>query len=1038
LGTQKAVVVQAALNANTNPNLAIEWFVNDTKSNQTGRVFEYNPATAGTFVIQAKVGNVLSNRITATVGTASSAAESKFLDADTIEIKATGGAVITVANNEVLDSSIYDLKKGVYVINLKTALKQGDVATVTLTREGNQVSTQLVTFDTRKLEVAAVSGTGVKDNKDNTYDIFRPHALNAGAASTVSNQYIVTFKSTDISGTSVGYKIEQVSVPTGATPILTNEGLAAVAGTDGGARSITFALTKDSIPGAYVYRYTLGVKSVQFTVNVKVPVREITNDKFELLDLSTVTPDWDVTNFNLFFKANGAAFSGNAAASGAVGVVANADGSFDITKNYLKGATEYKEIGFSFDGQFFDVPANLVAQTGVSPNQVSLSVLAPDGTANVRVQAAVTANTIPAVVSFRDSFSNFNVPFRFDNDTVVGKYTFTLSVRQLGEVILTKDVVVNVKAPVADIKLGTIEQRTTDTAPATTTEADATTYWFNTYSNQINIAQDTVSWSNAQQRQIAVVTAAPSGASNDPIGTMVFLKDTSANLGSLFIKKDAGFWTGGTTAMVTVTSVPQAIFAPGSATNEVIYKFEKVKDNDFKIQRPVAGADTQVLIIPFTLENYESPAKPAALAADAFSGLTDTLRKELLTYKRTYVGPMTLPSAFNLDSKAAVELGVANATATVNNLATTPVAFTRFGTASALSSVSLGNQFVFEVNSLTSAGSYKFTIQIGELTEVVNILVEEPVAQVDFKVVTNATNTVDATHKFTLGADGKYYGTLGWAGANGSGGAIFADLSLLMRNMFPGTTNVAYSVTRVTPKTSDTFANVLAYSATAADAGITLSAGRNGHLQAPALLVLITGDAIGASALGTNTTRSTSITAPQSLSRLDITEAGNYKLTVTVAGVTKVIDLVVNKYPTLTIKSSDAQLVDGAYVVKASADAIKVKLSLEGSNLPSGSLFYKVFNVETGFYNAVFASRASIIAGALSFDLAKTATQEKSLAFTGGLLDLELTIAAGTGTNNTKVYQVIGIYSRSVKDANDFTYTLVGHLDVTLGEVILS
>jgi hypothetical protein len=399
---------------------------------------------------------------------------------------------------------------------------------------------------------------------------------------------------------------------------------------------------------------------------------------------------------------------------------------------------------------------------------------------------------------------------------------------------------------------------------------------------------------------------------------------------------------------------------------------------------------------------------------------------------------MTLPSAFNLDSKAAVELGVANDTATVNNLATTPVAFTRFGTASALSTVSLGNQFVFEVNSLTSAGNYKFTIQIGDLTEEVNILVEEPVAQVDFKVVTNATNTVDASHKFTLGADGKYYGTLGWAGADGSGGAIFADLSLLMRNMFPGTTNVAYSVTRVTPKTSDTFANVLAYSATAADAGITLSAGRNGHLQAPALLVLITGDAIGGGGLGTNTLRSTSITAPQSLSRLDISEAGNYKLGVTVAGVTKEIELVVNKYPTLTVKSSDAQLVDGAYVVKASADAIKVKLSLEGTNLPTGSLFYKVYNVETGFYDAAFASRTEIKAGALSFDLAKTATQEKSLAFTGGLLDLELTIAAGTGTNNTKVYQVIGIYSRSVKDANDFTYTLVGHLDVTLGEVILS
>jgi hypothetical protein len=262
--------------------------------------------------------------------------------------------------------------------------------------------------------------------------------------------------------------------------------------------------------------------------------------------------------------------------------------------------------------------------------------------------------------------------------------------------------------------------------------------------------------------------------------------------------------------------------------------------------------------------------------------------------------------------------------------------------------------------------------------------------------------------------------------------------------MFPGTTNVAYSVTRVTPKTSDTFANVLVYAAAEDNAGITSATGRDGHLQAPALLNLITGDAVAENGtLGTNTNRSSVVGSPQSKSRLDITEAGNYKVSVTVAGVTKEVELVVNKYPTLTIKSSDAQLVDGAYVVKTSADAIKVKLSLEGTNLPSGSLFYKVFEVAPSssapnFYDgSTFGGRTTIKAAALTFDLLRTATQEKSLAFTSGLIEIELTIPAGA-TENAKLHGVIGIYSRTVKNATEFTYTLVGHVDVALAKASLT
>jgi hypothetical protein len=232
MGTQKAVVVQAALNANTNPSLAIEWLVNGTKSNQTGRVFEYTPAAAGTFVITARVGSVVSNALTLTVGAAELVitGDVKVVANNKIEITAPGGATVAVTNNEVLATSFYDLAKGIYVIDLKTALTQGGTSTVTLTRGDLAPVSKAFTFDTRKLAetVTLSGGSALKAETDGSFKITKPHVLLPGAnraENETENTYVISFAATNLgSANAVNFDFKTVSVPTGGATIAASLG----------------------------------------------------------------------------------------------------------------------------------------------------------------------------------------------------------------------------------------------------------------------------------------------------------------------------------------------------------------------------------------------------------------------------------------------------------------------------------------------------------------------------------------------------------------------------------------------------------------------------------------------------------------------------------------------------------------------------------------------------------------------------------------------------------------------------------------------
>jgi hypothetical protein len=482
VGSLKTVVVSAALNANTNPSAALEWLVNGVKSNQTGRVFEFTPTTTGTFKISARSGSIVSNEISVTVGAAGfNITELEVTANNQLEITAPGGATVSVTNNEVLPTSFYDLTKGVYVINLKTALLQGATATVTLARDGAQVISRAFTFDTRAVEVASLVGAGVTDNKDGSFDVKKPHDIASGAsggANTAVETYQVSFEATNLKATSVGFTVTRVSAPSGASAFTNQSGFIGVASDaeETAAGGFQFSLNKDTTPGAYVYRYTLGEKSVDFTVNVVDPVAEVKLDPVTAkatADIynpanNTEIPVYQNTEFNfkyVYTWTNGGPLATEAdkttssVTGKTFGVPANADGSFDIVKDYLSvdshstPAAIYKTFSFEYVAANFPIPENLVAQTSVAPNQVMVSLAGPDGTSFMRTQSGVQQDTTfltPA--TFRADVTTPRVVTQIvDATTVAGKYTYTVKVLQSGVQIYSKDIVVNVKDPVAKL-----------------------------------------------------------------------------------------------------------------------------------------------------------------------------------------------------------------------------------------------------------------------------------------------------------------------------------------------------------------------------------------------------------------------------------------------------------------------------------------------------------------------------------------------------------------------------------------------------------
>jgi hypothetical protein len=465
LGAQRRVTVTAALNANTNPNLALEWFVNGVKSNQTGRVLEYVPTEVGAFVISAKVGNISSNNLTVNVSLPTLAVEEvEWASASQILLTAPGGAEVTVSGNELLDSSYYDLKNGQYVVNLKTGFTQGQTATLSLAREGEAAFTQVVTYDTREFKIDSIKvaqdfdiGTDSLVAVGGVYTIVRPFDEGASFDKTLT---ITLSQKELLTATSQVAYLKQYTVPTGATAInslsvLANSSTSLVE---------TFVVNSETVLGNYVMSYTMGGKLVSFTINVVEAKPEIVlvKDSFQ-------------------FDADG---SGGAYATTEV-VKAGADGVFEITKPFTTFGTNLKAFELDLLARNFEE-----SELGLA-NQLNVSVSGPStflstsselfsgiNTLNTGTDNSTSLNTFAfkAFTTFTNSYlrgldeTSALITFTqsIDSGTPVGLYEITMSAGQPGSE-LTKTVQVRVVAPTPTIKFA-VDSFATAGAPIRTVD----------------------------------------------------------------------------------------------------------------------------------------------------------------------------------------------------------------------------------------------------------------------------------------------------------------------------------------------------------------------------------------------------------------------------------------------------------------------------------------------------------------------------------------------------------------------------------------
>jgi hypothetical protein len=479
MGSLRAVTVTATLNANTNPDLALEWYVNGVKSAQTGRVFEYTPSAVGSNSIQARLGSIQSNTLNVVVGNASFAVTSaKFIDADTIEIVAPAGASVTLSSGELADSSNYSIKDGKYIIDLKKAVTQGTSINVTLTRADGSSVVQAVAYDTRTLalDTFTLGGVEVKAEADGSYKIVKP--FDAGVL--FEKTYALNLEQENILGTTpVTYRLDNTA-PAGAT--LTNENSLVTA-----LQTPSFKVNSTTPAGLYTHKVTLGNKVVEVKVQVVEAVKEI--------------------NFLKSYAAGAATFEfgyttvdDNSPNTTAERITANADGSYTVVKPFdTFGQTQYKFF-LNFEAINFAKPEFL-------NNQFSVALVGPSKFSTVPsqlftgIERSITNSDNQTLLNTVD-LENFNgrtgfgattsatalIAQQIDSGTPVGDYTFTITAGA-GTNQLVKTLVVKIVAPTPTLNfhLGTF----TSTHDSDTTSGDEVNLGLETRNHVVTTSTDT-------------------------------------------------------------------------------------------------------------------------------------------------------------------------------------------------------------------------------------------------------------------------------------------------------------------------------------------------------------------------------------------------------------------------------------------------------------------------------------------------------------------------------------------------------------------
>jgi hypothetical protein len=454
-GSQKRVSVTASLNANTNPNLALEWYVNGVKQAQTGRIFDFTPTEVGSFAITAKVGNVASNTLTVNLGLPTlSITSTKFVEANQLELVASPGAVVSLVGAELDDSSYYDLKNGKYVLNLKKDLVQGASVTVSLERAGFTKLTQAVVYDTRvflldevNLTVPELATATELVAEGGVFKIVRPF----DAGEQYNKKYSVSFESENLSSSE--YKTE-VSVPTGAAVIPSSSEIVDSPSTK------EFVITSLTTLGLYTHKFTFGTKVVE----VKVEVVEAKPTVDLITDETWVANNYPVggafNEYQLSFGLDDNKDKAFDTPSEVKYLAPSNDGSYTIVRPLETFGTKEYLLTFGFVAKNFTKPEFINNQWNIEiagPSSLSTTVgtlfsgiettSSSANTTNVTDHNLKNFNGAASTTGGSVNTSAVTDVYQFiDSTSPLGTYTFKITAGTTGNLV-TKNVVVNLVAP---------------------------------------------------------------------------------------------------------------------------------------------------------------------------------------------------------------------------------------------------------------------------------------------------------------------------------------------------------------------------------------------------------------------------------------------------------------------------------------------------------------------------------------------------------------------------------------------------------------
>jgi hypothetical protein len=444
--TIKPLLVTAALNANANPNIKLEWYVNGVKDlTQQGLLFSFTAIDSGTYQIVSKVGELTSNTIELVVGNPTlNVMNPVFLSSSRFEIKGDAGATVTVANRVLRSTSFYDLAKGAYVIDLTTTLDQGQSISVTLSKDGYNPITRTAIFDTRTFEVESLVFDELELTAVNgVYRIERP--FDAGYSKNIE----IDFNENNLIGSSaISYSKQLVGPTNASSESISTTNVSSISST-----TIIKSITNETPLGSYTYKLTLGGK----VLDVKFDVVE---SKPEIFLVDGTLED---ENFGITYSYPGALLEDEVA-------VRLVNGVYEITKPYN-----------SYNDQVlvsFDVVARNFADTDLTFNQFSVNLRGPSrfavGTTDLyggfetAVATSPTNSSLIGALAFgeftsydytggaEETSAKFTINQRIDYGTPVGEYTFNIRAGQIGQEI-SKDIKFKIVNPAPKLDFAVLQ-----------------------------------------------------------------------------------------------------------------------------------------------------------------------------------------------------------------------------------------------------------------------------------------------------------------------------------------------------------------------------------------------------------------------------------------------------------------------------------------------------------------------------------------------------------------------------------------------------